>query len=122
MHNKAKLIQVISVTMLSSLVGLVTPAVAQAVDPEEESGVRPPSSTNNVCADIRCLRVVGDVSDGPVEMQARPRAWAQVVGTIPGAARNVIPLGETAVSASIEWIHVEYNGIRGWVPAQFLAQ
>lgn len=39
MRNNLKLVQVISVIMLSSLVGLVTPAVAQAADPDLFDGM-----------------------------------------------------------------------------------
>lgn len=86
------------------------------------SATTSPPLAGNVCAKIRCLKVVGDVSDGPVAMQARPRAWAEVVGRIPPGAQDVIPVGERATSASIQWILVEYNGVRGWVPAQFLTE
>jgi hypothetical protein len=55
-------------------------------------------------------------------MQQRARAWADVVGTIPAGAQDVIPLGDRATSASIEWILVEHKGVRGWVPAQFLTE
>jgi len=79
-----------------------------------------PPLVGNVCAKIRCLKVVG--ADGPVAMQARPRAWAEVVGRIPPGAQDVIPAGERATSASIQWILVEYNGVRGWVPEQFLTK
>jgi hypothetical protein len=77
-------------------------------------------NTVRACGGRPCLQAVGSPSDPPIAMHERARAWAEVVGQIPAGAIGIASLGETAVSASVEWLHVEYQGIRGWVPSRFL--
>ena len=81
---------------------------------------RLPGSSTGDCDSQPCLRAVGRTSDPPVAMYERPRAWAKAVGKIPAGATNILSLGKTAISASVKWLHVEYERIQGWVPAQFL--
>lgn len=81
-----------------------------------------PATSPGACGSRPCLRVTGSASDPPVGIHERPRAWAKALGKIPASANGVISLGETAISASVKWMQVEYRGIRGWVPAEFLEE
>lgn len=81
-----------------------------------------PEGPTRSCGKRPCLRALGTPGGPAVGIYQRSRAWADVIGKIPAGATDVIDLGETAVSASIPWRYVEYNGVRGWVPSQFLSK
>jgi polysaccharide biosynthesis protein PslG len=76
------------------------------------------SSETATPADGPRVRVVGTEGQG-VSLRARPSTSAQRVTVAPEGARLVV-VGEDAQAEGRTWKNVRYNGLTGWVAAQYV--
>ena len=65
--------------------------------------------------------VTGVERDDVLNIRSRPEARAALIGAIPSDGTGIRLLGPTARVGQSTWREIEYQGMRGWVNARFLA-
>ncbi|MCB1776092.1 MAG: hypothetical protein KDI50_01525 [Candidatus Competibacteraceae bacterium] len=103
----------LSKTILLPLILILSPALLRMANAD------PPSAGGSPSGEI--YAVTGVARDDALNIRSRPEASAARVGVIPPDGTGIRLLGPTAKVGSSTWREIEYQGMRGWVNARFLA-
>ena len=70
-------------------------------------------------SDAPVLVVSGVDQDDVLSLRAEPNANARLVGTLSSNASNIRVTAQA--TGTLDWIHIEANGVEGWVNASYLS-